>query len=117
MPNIGWDPKAHDQRDDDARASRGGISHEKDLQLDARPKDRDMGAEGGLVVDEEHNPLSHHENMTALKQAENMTKQVARLAWITSLSNLTPSFFLTEDLGAISTFCQGSICRRSGSRR
>ena len=82
----GWDAPT-------PRASRGGSPDEGEeerdgVQLDAREweeeqirLDRDwyMGAEeGGLMGDEEHNPLAQYEDLTALKQAEIVTKQVVR---------------------------------------
>ncbi|ETW78300.1 hypothetical protein HETIRDRAFT_479463 [Heterobasidion irregulare TC 32-1] len=75
------------------RASRGGSPDEGEgdgVQLDAREweeeqirLDRDwyMGAEeGGLMGDEEHNPLAQYEDLTALKQAEIVTKQVKKIS-------------------------------------
>ena len=77
-------------RADAAGVARGSPDEGEDegVQLDAREweeeqirLDRDwyMGAEeGGLMGDEEHNPLAQYEDLTALKQAEIVTKQVVR---------------------------------------
>ncbi|KAH8980006.1 putative PRP16-RNA-dependent ATPase [Lactarius akahatsu] len=96
VPNVRWDSTPRDRRDGDGggwgsagsrgwdastpRASRGGSPDEGNVELDMREweeeqvrLDRDwyMGAEeGGLVGDEEHNPLAQYEDLTTVKQAE-----------------------------------------------
>jgi pre-mRNA-splicing factor ATP-dependent RNA helicase DHX38/PRP16 len=96
VPNVRWDATPRDRRDGDGggwgragsrgwdaptpRASRGGSPDDGNIELDMREweeeqvrLDRDwyMGAEeGGLVGDEEHNPLSQYEDLTVAKQVE-----------------------------------------------
>ena len=102
VPNVGWDstPRSREggagwggakNRGWDAptpRVARGGSPDGVDgaFGLDAREweeeqvkLDRDWytGAEdGGVTGDEEHNPLSQYEDLSALKEAEIATKQV-----------------------------------------
>jgi pre-mRNA-splicing factor ATP-dependent RNA helicase DHX38/PRP16 len=96
VPNVKWDATPRGRRDGDSggwgstssrgwdaptpRASRGSSPDEGNMQLDMREweeeqvrLDRDwyMGAEeGGLVGDEEHNPLAQYDDLTVVKQAE-----------------------------------------------
>ena len=102
MPNVGWDstPRSREggagwggarNRGWDAptpRVARGGSPDGDDdaFGIDAREweeeqvkLDRDWytGADGGGVAgDEEHNPLSQYEDLSALKEAEIATKQI-----------------------------------------
>ncbi|KAJ7051210.1 hypothetical protein C8F01DRAFT_999672 [Mycena amicta] len=102
VPNVGWDstPRSADDGsgwgnaasrrwDATPRNVREG-SPDNAIGLDAREweeeqirLDRDWysGAEeGGIAGDEEHNPLSQYEDLSALKNAEIATKQVKRIS-------------------------------------
>jgi pre-mRNA-splicing factor ATP-dependent RNA helicase DHX38/PRP16 len=96
VPNVKWDATPRDRRDGDGggwggagsrgwdaptpRASRGASPDDGNVELDMREweeeqvrLDRDwyMGAEeGGLVGDDEHNPLAQYDDLTMVKQAE-----------------------------------------------
>lgn len=104
VPNVGWESTPRSSRGEESsgwgaarnrgwdaptpRAARGGSPDGDDgaLGIDAREweeeqvkLDRDWytGAEeGGVAGDEENNPLSQYEDLSALKQAEIATKQV-----------------------------------------
>jgi len=136
VPNVGWDSTPRSRRDDGAgwggarnrvwdaptpRASRGGSPDDDggQVNLDAREweeeqirLDRDwyMGAEeGGLLGDDEHNPLSQYEDLTLAKQVEIATKQVVRpiTTTVVRIHSNGPS-------GAEKNLCQtGAICGSS----
>ena len=105
VPNVRWDATPRDRRDGDGgggwggagsrgwdaptpRASRGASPDDGTVELDMREweeeqvrLDRDwyMGAEeGGLVGDEEHNPLAQYDDLTVVKQAEIAKKPTVR---------------------------------------
>lgn len=106
VPNVGWDSTPRSTTGEDGsgwgaagkrrwdaptpRAARGGSPDDSDgaLGIDAREweeeqikLDRDWYtvAEGGVAGDEEHNPLSQYEDLSALKEAEIAHKQVVGL--------------------------------------
>ncbi|KAI0297488.1 P-loop containing nucleoside triphosphate hydrolase protein [Multifurca ochricompacta] len=105
VPNVRWDATPRDRRDGDGggwggavsrawdaptpRASRGTSPDEGGIELDMREweeeqvrLDRDwyVGAEeGGLMTDEERNPLAQYEDLTMAKQAE-ITKRPAKIS-------------------------------------
>jgi pre-mRNA-splicing factor ATP-dependent RNA helicase DHX38/PRP16 len=105
VPNVKWDATPRGRREGDGsgggwgttgsrgwdaptpRASRGSSPDEGgNVELDMREweeeqvrLDRDwyMGAEeGGLMGDEEHNPLAQYDDLTAAKQAAEVTKRL-----------------------------------------
>jgi pre-mRNA-splicing factor ATP-dependent RNA helicase DHX38/PRP16 len=110
VPNVRWDATPRDRRDGDGggwggagsrgwdaptpRASRGGSPGEGNIELDMREweeeqvrLDRDwyMGAEeGGLVGDDEHNPLAQYDDLTIAKQAEIAKRPAVRLLSMTA---------------------------------
>lgn len=105
VPDVGWDSTPRNQRGSDGgwggaksrawdaptpRTVRGGSpDDDRETVMDAREweeeqirLDRDWysGAEeGGLMGDEEHNPLAQYEDLAAIKQAEIAKKQVVRI--------------------------------------
>ncbi|KIL71099.1 hypothetical protein M378DRAFT_6935 [Amanita muscaria Koide BX008] len=107
VPNVGWDstPRRHGEgvsgwghagsRSWDAPTPRtvrsgspdgeeGGVGFDmREWEEEQTRLDRDWytGAEdGGVVGDEEHNPLAQYEDLNALKQAEIATKQVKKIS-------------------------------------
>ncbi|KAJ7630356.1 pre-mRNA splicing factor [Roridomyces roridus] len=103
VPNVGWDSTPRRPGDDagwggagnrswDAPTPRNvrATSPDEAFGLDSREweeeqvkLDRDWysGAEdGGVVGDDEHNPLSQYEDLSALKTAELATKQVRKIS-------------------------------------
>ncbi|KAI0320136.1 putative PRP16-RNA-dependent ATPase [Amylostereum chailletii] len=108
VPNVGWDSTPRGQRNGGdggwgAARSRGwdaptprttrGASPEDDgrpMELDAREweeeqlrLDRDWystAEEGGLMADDEHNPLAQYEDLALMKQAEIATRQVKKIS-------------------------------------
>ncbi|KAH9982038.1 hypothetical protein BGW80DRAFT_1161776 [Lactifluus volemus] len=108
VPNVKWDSTPRGRREGDGsggwgstgsrgwdaptpRASRGSSPDEGNVELDMREweeeqvrLDRDwyMGAEeGGLMGDEEHNPLSQYDDLTAIKQAAaEVTKRLPKIS-------------------------------------
>lgn len=122
VPNVGWESTPRGSRGEDSsgwggarnrlwdaptpRVARGGSPDGDDgaLGIDAREweeeqvkLDRDWytGAEeGGVAGDEEHNPLAHYEDLSALKDAEIATKQVVRIQRISPKFN---AHYTTEE--------------------
>ncbi|KAI0044061.1 P-loop containing nucleoside triphosphate hydrolase protein [Auriscalpium vulgare] len=83
--NRGWDaptPRRTAGDDDDDGGDAVNLDtrewEEEQIRLD---RDWYMGAEeGGLMGDEEHNPLSQYEDLTTIKQAEIAKKQVKKVS-------------------------------------
>lgn len=130
VPNVGWESTPRNSRNDgggwgrvghrswDAQTPRVARDTSPDgddraFGLDSREweeeqvrLDRDWytGAEeGGVAGDEEHNPLSQYEDLTATKEAEIASKQIVR-------SPLSPRVSCTK-VFAEKSFCKAStIC-------